>query len=70
MKIYGREYNPEQSEIPEETIASLAFARLVAEMRFAQNRYFKTRDQKVLIECKQLEQKVDKEVRRICGPHN
>lgn len=58
--------------MPEETIAltTVELARLVAEMRFAQKQYFKTRDQKTLVEAKQLEIKVDTEIRRICGPHN
>lgn len=52
------------------TFDEIAFIRLVAEMRFAQKAYFKTRGQRELIEAKTLESKVDAEIRRICGPHN
>lgn len=41
------------------------YALLVAEMRKAQKRYFKTRLQEALVEAKQLEKKVDTETELI-----
>lgn len=43
---------------------SREFFYLVAEMRHAQNQYFKTRDRRVLAAAKMLEKRVDEEIDR------
>lgn len=42
-----------------------SFFYLVAEMRDAQRNYFKTRDRKVFVAARVLEDQVDKEIRRV-----
>lgn len=41
------------------------FFYLVAEMREAQKSYFETRDRKVFLACRALENDVDREIRRV-----
>lgn len=41
------------------------FFYLVAEMREAQKAYFETRDRKVFLACRALENDVDREIRRV-----
>lgn len=41
------------------------FFYLVAEMRDAQKSYFETRDRKVFLACRALENDVDREIRRV-----
>lgn len=41
------------------------FFYLVAEMREAQKAYFETRDKKVFLACRALENDVDREIRRV-----
>lgn len=41
------------------------FFNLVAEMREAQKAYFETRDRKVFLACRALENDVDREIRRV-----
>lgn len=41
------------------------FFYLVADMREAQKAYFETRDRKVFLACRALENDVDREIRRV-----
>lgn len=41
------------------------FFYLVAEMRQTQKDYFKTRDKEVLVKSKELEKRVDEEIKRV-----
>ena len=41
------------------------FFYLVAEMREAQKAYFETKDRKVFLACRALENDVDREIRRV-----
>lgn len=41
------------------------FFYLVAEMRAAQKAYFDTRDRRVFLQCRALENDVDREIRRV-----